>query len=348
MLRIAAPGITERPPLAVVLGRPVATVEEAIAKDGATLLAPHALDRRRPGVHLGRAAAVDAVRRRRRPRARAGAGRALGVLAERARWAEGRYLAVDLQLVCERNDDKRGGEIDRALDLPVAPSRSLPTPTATSGGTGVLEESVKHTVGVSKDLREGVRLSIEIIANEVVRRRRAQDLEPLPADRGATSWPSSRCGSSTGSCSCSTPRRRPSSACCRSVRRSTTQGYSLDRLRELTLVELATPAARSTAPTSTSRWPCCSGWSTRATTRAAAAERRRRARRRVCSSTRCAPTCSGREATALIDEVGLGNAALQQVLRHLLLSKESSAAATAASSPTPSSASTSSARCTRA
>ena len=36
-------------------------------------------------------------------------------------------------------------------------------------------------------------------------------------------WPSSRCGSSTGSCSCSTPRRRPSSACCRSGRPSTTR-----------------------------------------------------------------------------------------------------------------------------
>ena len=42
------------------------------------------------------------------------AGRWL-LVAERARWAEGRYLAVDLQLVCERNDTKSGGEIDRAL-----------------------------------------------------------------------------------------------------------------------------------------------------------------------------------------------------------------------------------------
>ena len=42
--------------------------------------------------------------------------------------------------------------------------------------TGVLEESVKHTVGVSKDLREGIRLSIEIIANDVVRRRAAKGL----------------------------------------------------------------------------------------------------------------------------------------------------------------------------
>ncbi len=37
------------------------------------------------------------------------------LIAEQERWPEGRYLAVDLQLVCERNDTKRGGEIDRAL-----------------------------------------------------------------------------------------------------------------------------------------------------------------------------------------------------------------------------------------
>ena len=42
------------------------------------------------------------------------AGRWL-LVAERARWAQGRYLAVDLQLVCERNDAEPGGEIDRAL-----------------------------------------------------------------------------------------------------------------------------------------------------------------------------------------------------------------------------------------
>ena len=93
------------------------------------------------------------------------AGRWL-LVAERARWVEGRYLAVDLQLVCERNDTKRGGEIDRALTCVSAESLA---PDAEGGiwWSGVLEESVKHTVGVSQDLREGVRLSIEIIANEV-------------------------------------------------------------------------------------------------------------------------------------------------------------------------------------
>ena len=46
-----------------------------------------------------------------------------------------------------------------------------------------MEDSAAHTVGVSKDLREGVRSSIEIIANEVVRRRSARGLEPLAQER---------------------------------------------------------------------------------------------------------------------------------------------------------------------
>ena len=68
LLRISAPRITERAPLAVVLAQPVATVEDALAKDAATLLAPHRPRRRRRRVHLGGAAGVGAVRRRRRPR----------------------------------------------------------------------------------------------------------------------------------------------------------------------------------------------------------------------------------------------------------------------------------------
>jgi len=38
-----------------------------------------------------------------------------------------------------------------------------------------VQESIDNAVGVSEDLRDGVRESIEIIANEVIRRREAQD-----------------------------------------------------------------------------------------------------------------------------------------------------------------------------
>lgn len=104
------------------------------------------------------------------------------LLAERERWPEGRYLAVNLQLVAERNQVTRGGEVDRALTVLDADSL---VPALDSGDIwwdGVLEESVKHTVGVSQDLRDGVRESIEIIANEVVDRRREQGLPALAGD----------------------------------------------------------------------------------------------------------------------------------------------------------------------
>ena len=81
--------------------------------------------------------------------------------------------------MCERNDTKRGGEIDRALTCLDAESLA-PDADGAVWWSGVLEESIKHTVGVSRDLREGVRLSIEVIANEVVTRRRARGLDPLP------------------------------------------------------------------------------------------------------------------------------------------------------------------------
>ncbi|MFJ4998641.1 Eco57I restriction-modification methylase domain-containing protein [Microbacterium sp. NPDC088619] len=111
---------------------------------------------------------------------------AKALVVERERWAEGRYLAVDLQLVLDRNEvKKRGGEFDRAVAALAAESAS-PDVDGTTWWTETLDDSVKHTVGVSKDLRDGVRESIEIIANEVVRRRAAQGLDPLPSSEANT------------------------------------------------------------------------------------------------------------------------------------------------------------------
>ena len=136
---------------------------------------------------------------------------------------------------------KSGGEIDRALTCVSAESLA---PDAEGGiwWHGVLEDSVKHTVGVSQDLREGVRLSIEIIANEVVSRRRAQGLDPLPQDQAQ-------------------PLARqalrylyrilfllyaeasPELEVLPVGAEEYDQGYGLDRLRDLTLVELTGPRA---------------------------------------------------------------------------------------------------------
>ena len=101
------------------------------------------------------------------------------LVAEKERWPEGRWLAIDLQLVCERNDLRRGGEVDRALTCLDAASLA-PDASGDTWWRDTFERSIKHTVGVSKDLQDGVRDSIEIIANEVVARRREQGLDPLP------------------------------------------------------------------------------------------------------------------------------------------------------------------------
>ena len=313
---VSAPDIDASPPLAIVEAQAADTVEDLLARDEANLL-DRLRGRREDHAHLRRPAAVALLFTSERGPAFAlvMAGRWL-LVAERARWAEGRYLAVDLQLVCERNDAKRGGEIDRALACTEAESLA---PDADGGiwWHQVLEESVKHTVGVSQDLREGVRLSIEIIANEVVRRRQAQGLGPLPQDQAQ-------------------PLARqalrylyrilfllyaeasPELKVLPVGAGEYEQGYGLDRLRELTMVELASPRAAAGTHLYESLALLF---------------------RLVDKGHEPPPGEEGDQpglifhglradlfqpsATSLIDQVGLGNAALQQVLRHLLLSKES-------------------------
>jgi len=164
------------------------------------------------------------------------------LLAEAERWAEGRYLAVDLLVVAERRDDKRGGEIDRVAAM-LSRQALLPDADGNIWWTGVLEDSVKHTVGVSKDLREGIRLSVEIIANDVVHRRgeHGLPLEQIDAQHlgkqslrflyrilfllYAEASPEMKV----------LPAGAPEYG----------EGYGLDRLRELTLTELISPQAKS-------------------------------------------------------------------------------------------------------
>jgi hypothetical protein len=104
------------------------------------------------------------------------------LLTDKERWPEGRYLAIDLQLVADRNHGAKGGELDRAVACLAAQSL-LPNEEGVIWWHEVRDESVAHTVGVSQDLREGVRRSIEIIANDVVARRVEQGLNVLPKDQ---------------------------------------------------------------------------------------------------------------------------------------------------------------------
>ncbi|MEO2096611.1 MAG: restriction endonuclease [Brachybacterium sp.] len=95
-------------------------------------------------------------------------------------WPQGRYLVADLQTIAERNDLKRGGEVERMLACLSADSLA-PDPSSQIWWTTTREQAVANAVGVSEDLRDGVRESIEIIANEVLRRRRkSRELGELP------------------------------------------------------------------------------------------------------------------------------------------------------------------------
>ncbi|MBO3735469.1 class I SAM-dependent DNA methyltransferase [Glycomyces niveus] len=94
------------------------------------------------------------------------------VLADRFAWGSGRYLAVDLDVALERNDVKNGGELDLIAGLFTAEMLRQPEGETASPLAALVEESSRHAVGVSKDLREALRRSVEIVANEVLARFR--------------------------------------------------------------------------------------------------------------------------------------------------------------------------------
>lgn len=245
------------------------------------------------------------------------AGRWL-LLTEAERWAEGRYLALDLLVVAERRHDARGGEIDRAAAI-FGHQSLRPDPDGNIWWTGVLEDSVKHTVGVSKDLREGIRLSIEIIANEVVNRRRARDLPMDNIDGNELAKHSLRFLYRI--LFLLYAEASPEMQVLPTGAAEYEEGYGLDRLRELTLTELVSHHARTGTHLYESLaklfWLVENGHTPTVredvTDDPAPGLEFNRLRADLFSP----------NATALIDEVRLGNEATQQVLAHLLLTKES-------------------------
>ncbi|MGM7646771.1 Eco57I restriction-modification methylase domain-containing protein [Nocardia sp. JW2] len=245
------------------------------------------------------------------------AGRWL-LLAEAERWAEGRYLAMDLLVVAERRHDARGGEIDRAAAI-FGHQSLRPDADGNIWWTSVLEDSVKHTVGVSKDLREGIRLSIEIIANEVVRRRRNKGLTMDGIDGNDLAKHSLRFLYRI--LFLLYAEASPEMQVLPTGAAEYEEGYGLDRLRELTLTELVSHHAR----TGTHLYD-----SLKKLFDLVDQGHKPAVRENVTDDP--APGLEfnplradlfSPKATALIDEVGLGNEATQQVLAHLLLTKES-------------------------
>lgn len=303
---LRAPGV--EPALAIVDALPVAALDDLFVHDAATLAEPFPVGAEEltsasktvSTLFVAEEAEFALIM----------AGRWL-VVAEASRWPEGRYLAVDIQTVADRGELKQGGEVERALVALEAESLA-PDADGDIWWSATLAESVKHTIGVSADLREGVRESIELIANEVVERRRASGLGPLPADQAqplalqslrflyrilfllyAEASPELRI----------LPVGDPDYM----------QGYSLDRLRDLIQVELSTGADGTHLYESLRIL-------FRLVDRGHAPGVDEVGRGLEFQALRADLFADA--ATDLIDEVGLGNAALQQVLGRLLLSKE--------------------------
>lgn len=312
---IRAAGL-EEPVLAIVDARPPEAIEDLVDKQADNLAAPWTVGDEEL-TSVARALSRLFVGEEPRPAFALVLAGPYALVAERERWPEGRFLTVDLHLVLERADDKQGGETDRMLACLAADSLA-PDADGDIWWTATLEESVRHTVGVSQDLREGVRLSIEIIANEVVRRRAAQELDPLPADQAQPLAKQAlrflyrilfllyaEASPELGVLPAGAPEYE--------------QGYSLDRLRDLTIVELSTPHAKHGThlyeslavlfhlvdqghdPQSGNEGGSIDGLTFRPL------------RADLFASV----------ATSMIDEVKLGNEAVQEVLQHLLLSKAS-------------------------
>ncbi|MFK5644883.1 class I SAM-dependent DNA methyltransferase [Ornithinimicrobium sp. LYQ121] len=312
---VSSPGLTGAAPLVILRAKPVSAVEDVLAKDADSLLEPvehedgttvTSVARQLSALFVGDDAPAFVL---------VLAGRWC-LFAEQERWPEGRYLAVDLLLVAERNDAKRGGEIDRALTCLEA--RSLgPDADGSVWWSSVLEESVKHTVGVSEDLREGVRRSIEIIANEVVARRRAQGLPPLPADQ-AQPLAVQSLRYLYRILFLLYAEASPELGVLPAGASEYDAGYGLDRLRELTLVDLHQQRSRQ----GTHLYESLHRLSRLVDTGHRPPEERSSAGADGLRFDPLRADLFRPQATMLIDEVGLGNDAVQRVLRHLLLSKE--------------------------
>ena len=294
---------------------PVDFIEDLLAPETGRLLAP-AVEENKPLDAVSKVASAIFRCDRPPPFVLVQAGRWM-LLAEAERWAEGRYLAVDLLVVSERRHEARGGEIDRTVAI--VGSQAV---TANANGsiwwTAALADSVKHTVGVSKDLREGIRLSIEIIANDVLRRRAERNLSLGEINGQDLAQQSLRflyrilfllyAEAS--------PEMRvlPSGA------PEYENGYGLDRLRELTLTELVSQQAQSGTHLYLSLAKLFE-LVDRGHTPGETEQADDPAPGLQFNSLRA--DLFSPKATALIDQVGLTNDAVQQVLEHLLLSKES-------------------------
>lgn len=125
----AAPGLTGAAPLAIVHTLPARTVEDAPGRDPGAHPKPVSIHDGEEIPNAARFASVLFVRDEPAAYILIFAGR-WAIAAEAERWPEGRYLAIDLLVVAERNDTTRGDAIDRALEVGPAWNAATSLPRA--------------------------------------------------------------------------------------------------------------------------------------------------------------------------------------------------------------------------
>jgi hypothetical protein len=97
------------------------------------------------------------------------------LLADRSAWPKA-YLAVDLTQALHTKDDTAGGELETIAALFGA--ESLLVHDGQSALADLVDKGHKHAVKVSKELREALRQSVELIAQEILDRIREQGGDP--------------------------------------------------------------------------------------------------------------------------------------------------------------------------
>jgi hypothetical protein len=101
------------------------------------------------------------------------------VVADKRSFGEGRYLAANLDAALPRADASKTGELPMIAALL---SLDMLGQVENGEGTvldGLLEGSTRNAVGVTEELRDGLREAVELIANEVLKRLAEARVDPL-------------------------------------------------------------------------------------------------------------------------------------------------------------------------
>ncbi|MGV0432227.1 Eco57I restriction-modification methylase domain-containing protein [Corynebacterium sp. 20_84] len=241
------------------------------------------------------------------------------LLAERESWPLGRYLVINLQLAVERNDTKKAGELERIAVI-LARENLERAADGTTWWAQTREESQQHAVKVSGDLRDAVRESIEIIGNDVLDRRREQNLSIDDLDGNELARQSLRYLYRI--LFLLFAEASPELAILPTGAPEYVDGYGLDRLRD----QILNPPVTDKARRGTHLYDSLQLLFTKVNEghdplEAPGADKD--AQNEGLTFRNLEADLFKRESTSLIDDTKLSNAALTQVLQNLLLSKVS-------------------------